>query len=77
MFVAMLPPLFGHKKTSGDDRTPQTGWFDPVTNGLDLFIKQLNFRTRLSESIYLFFNNKLRYFAMQVATVPHKLGVDL
>ena len=37
----------------------------------------LNFRTRLSESIYLFFNNKRCYFAMQVATVPHKLGVDL
>lgn len=40
-------------------------------------IKELNFRTRLSESIYLFFNNKRLYFAMQVATVPHKLGVDL
>jgi hypothetical protein len=36
----------------------------------------LNFRTRLSESIYLFFNNKRRYFAMQVATVPRKLAVD-
>ena len=37
-------------------------------------IKELNFRTRLSESIYLFFNKKRGYFAMQVATVPHKLA---
>jgi hypothetical protein len=36
----------------------------------------LNFRTRLSESIYLFFNKKRRYFAMQVATLPCKLAVD-
>ena len=35
----------------------------------------LNLRTRLSDSIYLFFNNKRRYFAMQVATVPRKLAV--
>jgi hypothetical protein len=35
---------------------------------------RLNFRTRLSLSIYLFFNNKRRYFAMQVATLPHKLA---
>ena len=35
--------------------------------------RELNFRTRLSLSIYLFFNNKRRYFAMQVATLPHKL----
>jgi hypothetical protein len=40
------------------------------------YYKFLNFRTRLSESIYLFFNNKWRYFAMQLATASHKLGVD-
>jgi TRAP transporter 4TM/12TM fusion protein len=32
----------------------------------------LNFRTRLSESIYLFFNKKHGYFAMQIATLPRK-----
>jgi hypothetical protein len=32
----------------------------------------LNFRTRLNESIYLFFNIKRGYFAMQVATLPRK-----
>jgi hypothetical protein len=41
-----------------------------------LFGNSLNFRKRLSESIYLFFNNKRRYFAMQVATLPRKLAVD-
>ena len=35
----------------------------------------LNFRTRLSESIYVFFNKQWRYFAMQVATLPRKLAV--
>ena len=37
----------------------------------------LNFRTRLSESIYPFFNKKRRYFAIQVATVPRKLEATL
>ena len=37
----------------------------------------LNFRTRLSESIYPFFNKKRRYFAIQVATVPRKLEAIL
>ncbi len=41
----------------------------------------LAYKTQLShtlnEYIYLFFNNKRRYFAMRVATVPHKLAVDL
>ena len=36
----------------------------------------LNFRARLIEAIYLFFDNKRRYFAMQVATVPRKGAVD-
>ena len=40
-----------------------------------LIVIHLNFRTCLSESIYLFFNNKRRYFAMQVTIVPHKLAV--
>jgi hypothetical protein len=40
-------------------------------------IYELNFRTRLSLSIYLFFNNKRRYFAMRVTTLPRKLAVDL
>lgn len=36
----------------------------------------LNFRARLIEAIYLFFDNKRRYFAMQVATVPRKGAAD-
>ena len=44
--------------------------------GKDLpHVDLLNFRTRLSESIYVFFNKKWRYFAMQVATLPRKLAV--
>jgi hypothetical protein len=41
------------------------------------FIYELNFRTRLSLSIYLFFNNKRRYFAMRVATASHKVAAVL
>ena len=49
-----------------------------LKNGKDTFINnKLNFRTRLNEFMYLFFNNKRRYFAMQVATVPHKLAAAL
>jgi hypothetical protein len=40
-------------------------------------IYELNFRTRLSLSIYLFFNNKRRYFAMRVATASHKVAAVL
>jgi hypothetical protein len=36
----------------------------------------LNFCTRLSGSLYPFFNNTRCCFAMQVATLPRKLAVD-
>ena len=48
-----------------------SGFLDTYFLSLD---DVLNFRTRLSESIYLFFNKKYGYFVMQVATVPHKLA---
>ena len=56
-----------------------TDTFNLSLAGLKSFaalINDLNFRTWLSESIYMFFNNKRCYFAMQVATVPRKLAVD-
>ena len=53
----------------------QKEWADKTK--IHIYPYELNFRTRLSESICLFFNKKRGYFAMQVATAPRKLAAVL